>query len=101
MACEEERRGVYSVLVGRTEGKTPPEDLCVGGSIILEWILNEIGCNGLFWIDLAHDRHKYRAVVNKVMNLRFPQNTGNFLTCGRSIRFSGRALVRGFIQLID
>ena len=24
------------------------------------------------WIDLAHDRYKWRAVVNTVMNLRFP-----------------------------
>jgi hypothetical protein len=32
------------------------------------------------WIDVAQDRERCRAVVNAVMNLRVPQNTGNFLT---------------------
>jgi hypothetical protein len=32
------------------------------------------------WIDLAHDRHNWRALVNSVMNLRVPQNAGNYLS---------------------
>jgi hypothetical protein len=32
------------------------EDLDVGGRIILEWILKEIGWNGMDWNDLAQDR---------------------------------------------
>jgi hypothetical protein len=31
------------------------------------------------WIDLALDREKWKNVVKKVINLRSPQNTGEFL----------------------
>jgi len=30
----------------------------------------EEGCGSIDWIDLAQDRDRWRAVVNKVMNLR-------------------------------
>jgi hypothetical protein len=32
------------------------------------------------WIDLAQYRHRWWVLVNAVMNLRVPQNVGNFLT---------------------
>jgi len=32
------------------------------------------------WIDKAQDRYRWRAVVNAVIDLRFPENMGNFLT---------------------
>jgi hypothetical protein len=32
-----EMRNVYSILVGKPEGKRPLEDLYVDGKIILEW----------------------------------------------------------------
>jgi len=47
--------------------------------------LNEKGCEGLEWMNLAHHRDNWRAVVSTVMNLRASQNTGNFLKrCGTS-----------------
>jgi hypothetical protein len=85
VACKEERRGAHRVLVRKLGKRRHPENLCVGGRITLEWILNGIGRNDLYWIGIAHDGHNCQAVVNAVMKLRFPQNTGNFLTCGRLI----------------
>jgi hypothetical protein len=32
--------------------------------------LREIGWDGMDWIDLAQDRHRWRALVKKVMNLQ-------------------------------
>jgi hypothetical protein len=41
--------------------------------------LQEVGW-GMDWIDMAQDRDRWQALVNAVMNLRVPQNVGNFLT---------------------
>jgi hypothetical protein len=38
--------------------------------------LREIGFGDVDWVHLAQGRDRWRAVMNTVMNLRFPQNTG-------------------------
>jgi hypothetical protein len=48
------------------------EDQDVGGWTILKWVLREIGWDGVDWIELAQDRHQWRALVNTVMNLGVP-----------------------------
>jgi len=34
--------------------------------------LQEVGCGGMDWIKVAQDRDRWRALVNKIMNLRIP-----------------------------
>jgi hypothetical protein len=67
-----ERRGVYRVLVGKPEGKRPlgrPERRWEHN---IKIDIQEMGCEGMDWIDLAKDRYRWRALVNAVMNLRVP-----------------------------
>jgi hypothetical protein len=34
--------------------------------------IQEVGCEGMDWTELAQDRDMWRTLVNAVMNLRFP-----------------------------
>ena len=72
VACIGERRGVYKVLVGKPEGKRPLGRPRRRWEDNIKMNLQEVGCGGRDWIELAHDRNRWRAVVNEVMNLRIP-----------------------------
>ena len=63
---------VYRVLVGKPVGKRPlgrPRRRWEGN---IKMDLQEAGCGGMDWIELAQDRDRWRALVDEVMNLRVP-----------------------------
>jgi hypothetical protein len=62
--------GVYRVLVGKPEGKRPLESPRRRWEDNIKMNLQELGCGGMDWIELAQDRDNWRTVVNAVMNLR-------------------------------
>ena len=67
-----EERVVYTVLVGKPEGKKPL------GRLRLRWVdnirmdLEEVGCGHVDWIGLAQYRDRWRTLVSAVMNLGVP-----------------------------
>jgi len=61
------------------KGRDHSEDLGVDWKIILEWILGRLS-EDLHWMHLAQDMDQWRAVVNTVMNLRYPQKGETLLT---------------------
>jgi hypothetical protein len=67
-----ERRGVYRVLVGKPEGNRPHGRLRSRWDDNIKMDLQEVGCGGTDWIELAQHRDRWQALVNAVMNLRVP-----------------------------
>jgi len=67
-----ESRGVYRFVVGKTEGKIPFGRLKRRWDDNIKTDLQEVGCGGMDWIELAQDRDMWQALLNAVMNLRVP-----------------------------
>jgi hypothetical protein len=67
-----ESRGVYSVLVGKPEGKRPIGRPRRRWEVNIKMDLQEIGYAGADWIELAQDRDRWRARLHAVMNLWVP-----------------------------
>jgi hypothetical protein len=63
-------RGLYRALVGKPEGKRLLGRPRHRWEDNISMDLQEVGCRGMDWIGLAHDRDRWQAIVNAVMNLR-------------------------------
>jgi len=64
-----EKRGIYRVLVGKPEGKRQLGRPRLRWEDNIKMDLQEVGCGGMDWIELAQDRDRWWALVNAVMNL--------------------------------
>ena len=66
-----EGRVVHRVLVGKPEGKRPLGRPRRRWEDNIKMDIQEVGGGG-YWMELAQDRDRWRALVNTVMNFRFP-----------------------------
>jgi len=67
-----EGRGVYRALVGKPEGKRPLGKPRRRWEDNTKMDLHVVGCGRMDRIELGHDRDRWWALVNAVMNLRVP-----------------------------
>ena len=63
---------MYRVMVGKSERKTPLRKPRHRWEDNIKMDLQEVGCGGVDWIELAEDRDRWRALMNVVMNLWVP-----------------------------
>jgi hypothetical protein len=67
-----EMRGIYRVLVGKPMGNRQhgrPRHRCKNN---IKMDIQEMGCGGMDWINLAQDRARCWELVNVVINFRVP-----------------------------
>jgi hypothetical protein len=102
-----EKRNAHRILVGKPEGKRPlgsPRRMSVDN---IKMDLREIGRYGVDWTDMAQDRDQWGALVNTVLNLRVPINTGKFLSgcpiggCSRRAQLREQVSQLGSVFRID
>jgi hypothetical protein len=65
-----EGRGVYRVLVGKPEGRSPLGRPRRRREDYIRIDLREVGCGCVDWMELAQDRDRWCALVSAVMNVR-------------------------------
>ena len=63
---------MFRVLVGKSEGKRPLGRHRRRWEDNIKVDVQEVGCGGMEWIELAQDRDRWWALVNALMNLRVP-----------------------------
>jgi hypothetical protein len=66
------KRNAYRILVGKPEGKRPLGRPRCQWEDSIKIDLSEMGWDDVDWISLPQGRDQWRALVNTVMNLRFP-----------------------------
>ena len=69
-------RGVYRVLVGKSEGKRPLGRPRRRWEDNIKMDLEEVGGGCGDWMELAQNRDRWRALVGTVMNLGVPKMLG-------------------------
>jgi hypothetical protein len=67
-----EGRFAYRILMGRPEGKRSLGIPRHRWEDNIKMDLQEVGLEGMDWIDMAQDRDRWRSLVNAVINLRVP-----------------------------
>jgi len=72
VACMGERKGIYRVLVGKPEGNRPLGRPRHRWEDNIKMYLQDAGCGGMDWIELAQDRDRRQALVIAVVNLWVP-----------------------------
>jgi len=67
-----EEKGVYSVLVGKPDGRRPLGRPRRRWADNIRTDLQEVGRGYMDWIGLTQDRDRWRTLVSAVMNLQVP-----------------------------
>jgi len=67
-----EKRAIDKVLMGKPEVKKPLGRPSRRWEDNIKMNLQEVGCGGMDWIELAQDRERWRPLVNAVMIVRVP-----------------------------
>jgi hypothetical protein len=69
-------RGVHRVLVGKPEGKRPLGRPRHRWEDNIKMDLQELGGRCEDWMELAHDRDRWRALESRVMKIQVPKIRG-------------------------
>jgi hypothetical protein len=73
-----EKGGVYSVLLGKPEGKRPLGRPRRRWEVNIKMDLQEVACGDIECVDVAQDRDRWRGLVSTVMNFRGSIKCGKF-----------------------